>query len=59
MQIEQVMPWIVVPLVLFFGIRGFLKKKKGTVHNDRQHDPLHENLHHQNDSGGGDDAWDD
>jgi hypothetical protein len=55
MNIDDVMPWIVVPLVLLFLIRSIIKKTKGGGgRNDRHHDPLHDNLHDDHDFGGSD-----
>jgi hypothetical protein len=60
MNVDDVMPWIVVPLVLFFLIRSMIKRKKGGgSKHDRHYDNLHDNMHDDHDydsgdSGGGD-----
>ena len=55
MNIDDVMPWIVLPLIVFFLIRSIFKKaKRGRGHSDRHYDPLHDNLHDDHDFGDSD-----
>ena len=55
MNIDDVMPWIVGPLVLLFIIRSMFKKKgRGS-----NHDYMHDNLHDDHDFDSGDSGGDD